>query len=406
MSAAAEDSGKKRKKEKKDKKEKKKKGKKGDAAAAAEQPAAAAGEPEPAAAPAKKRKTGADGAAAEGQQQNGDAQQGGDAQQPAGQQQQQPAKSGGTTDGNASDGGYISSGREGTAARAFQRVKADEWLNQKGSWDNSYEGTFGRNGWGWKAQEVLGKVRRLGGTGDWAAQGAVCCGVGRRASLACIASLHRRHGRLPCRLCFARALVRRRSCQGAMQAGGKGRTCMPWCATHAHLPPHRRAAPVARVRRCGARTSGTRRRRRSGAATRAGRSTLTPAAPTSLSRTTSRCPADAEWTMSRPGASGARAERMAPSRQPAAKAGFEALTAPAFKTWRHGAAVRAVRALALCAFIAAAPCPPLHPPVTLPPCKSQRRVATWHAWLCSMLVLNLHLPSFPISRQGRAEHLG
>lgn len=92
-------------------------------------------------------------AAAEAQQQ------GGDAQQQAGQEQQQPAKSGGTTDGNASDGGYVSSGKEGTAARAFQRVKADEWLHKKGSWDNSYEGTFGRNGWGWKAQEVLGKVR-------------------------------------------------------------------------------------------------------------------------------------------------------------------------------------------------------------------------------------------------------
>ena len=50
-------------------------------------------------------------------------------------------------------------GRQGTAAKAFQRVKADEWLNKKGSWDNSYEGTFGQAGWGFKAQQILGQVR-------------------------------------------------------------------------------------------------------------------------------------------------------------------------------------------------------------------------------------------------------
>ncbi|KAL6763959.1 hypothetical protein V8C86DRAFT_3022592 [Haematococcus lacustris] len=47
----------------------------------------------------------------------------------------------------------------GTAARAFQRVKAEEWLGKKGSVDNSYEGTFGEAGWGYKAQQVLGAVR-------------------------------------------------------------------------------------------------------------------------------------------------------------------------------------------------------------------------------------------------------
>lgn len=47
----------------------------------------------------------------------------------------------------------------GSAAKAFQRVKADDWLGKKGSWDNSYEGTFGAAGWGFKAQQVLGKVR-------------------------------------------------------------------------------------------------------------------------------------------------------------------------------------------------------------------------------------------------------
>jgi len=47
----------------------------------------------------------------------------------------------------------------GTAAKAFQRVKADDWIGKKGSWDNSYEGTFGQAGWGFKAQQILGKVR-------------------------------------------------------------------------------------------------------------------------------------------------------------------------------------------------------------------------------------------------------
>jgi len=47
----------------------------------------------------------------------------------------------------------------GTAAKAFQRVKADEWIGKRGSWDNSYEGTFGQAGWGFKAQQILGKVR-------------------------------------------------------------------------------------------------------------------------------------------------------------------------------------------------------------------------------------------------------
>lgn len=48
--------------------------------------------------------------------------------------------------------------REGTAAKAFQRVKAEEWINKRAAKDNSYKGTFGSSGWGAKAQEVLGKV--------------------------------------------------------------------------------------------------------------------------------------------------------------------------------------------------------------------------------------------------------
>ena len=49
--------------------------------------------------------------------------------------------------------------RKGTAAKAFQRVKADEWLNSKAARNNSYEATFGNQGWGAKAQEVLGQVQ-------------------------------------------------------------------------------------------------------------------------------------------------------------------------------------------------------------------------------------------------------
>ncbi|PRW59918.1 Nucleolar and coiled-body phospho 1 [Chlorella sorokiniana] len=134
-------------KKKKEKKEKKK-GKKEEAAAAADE------EPAATAAPAKKRKTdviaeqqAAAAADDEAAQQAAEPQAGGEEQE-----------AGGAT-GGRSDGGYGSSGKEGTAAKAFQRVKADEWLDKKGAWDNSYEGTFGRNGWGWKAQEVLGKVR-------------------------------------------------------------------------------------------------------------------------------------------------------------------------------------------------------------------------------------------------------
>jgi len=47
----------------------------------------------------------------------------------------------------------------GTAAKAFKRVNAEEWLGKKGSWDNSYVGTFGQDGWGYKAQMALGQVR-------------------------------------------------------------------------------------------------------------------------------------------------------------------------------------------------------------------------------------------------------
>ena len=42
--------------------------------------------------------------------------------------------------------------------RAFQRGKAEEWLGKKGAWDNSYQATFGNDGWGAGAQAILGQV--------------------------------------------------------------------------------------------------------------------------------------------------------------------------------------------------------------------------------------------------------
>ena len=51
----------------------------------------------------------------------------------------------------------------GAGARAFQRVKAEEWLGHKAARDNSYQATFGSGGWGAGAQEVLGRVR----TASW-----------------------------------------------------------------------------------------------------------------------------------------------------------------------------------------------------------------------------------------------
>ena len=43
--------------------------------------------------------------------------------------------------------------------KPFQRVNNEEWLGKKGSWDMTYEAAFGEKGVGWKAQEVLGKVK-------------------------------------------------------------------------------------------------------------------------------------------------------------------------------------------------------------------------------------------------------
>ena len=41
----------------------------------------------------------------------------------------------------------------------WPRVNAEEWMGKAGSWDNTYEGTFGEGGVGWKAQSVLGQVK-------------------------------------------------------------------------------------------------------------------------------------------------------------------------------------------------------------------------------------------------------
>jgi hypothetical protein len=46
--------------------------------------------------------------------------------------------------------------------RSFRRVKSEEWLGKKGSMANSYEATFGNEGWGAKAQQVLGQTRGKG----------------------------------------------------------------------------------------------------------------------------------------------------------------------------------------------------------------------------------------------------
>ncbi|KAK9803655.1 hypothetical protein WJX72_008580 [[Myrmecia] bisecta] len=75
------------------------------------------------------------------------------------------AKEAATSNGNGSDAlkssGKDASNGEGaaTGSRAFQRVKAEEWLGAKGSWDNSYRAQYGEDGYGLKAQEILGQVR-------------------------------------------------------------------------------------------------------------------------------------------------------------------------------------------------------------------------------------------------------
>ncbi|PSC68366.1 Nucleolar and coiled-body phospho 1 [Micractinium conductrix] len=153
--AAAPESGKKAKKAKKAKKRKAEEAAATKAAPAGEQQQeqqqqAAVAEEAEAAQPAKKKRKTEGGAVAAEQQA---------AEPQADEEQQNGGGEGGGEGGEGSDGGYVSAGKEGTAARAFQRVKADEWLDKKGAWDNSYVGTFGQNGWGWKAQEVLGKVR-------------------------------------------------------------------------------------------------------------------------------------------------------------------------------------------------------------------------------------------------------
>jgi hypothetical protein len=38
-------------------------------------------------------------------------------------------------------------------------VTRAQWLDKRGAVDNSYEGTFGQTGWGFKAQQILGAVR-------------------------------------------------------------------------------------------------------------------------------------------------------------------------------------------------------------------------------------------------------
>ena len=48
--------------------------------------------------------------------------------------------------------------KDDNGKRPFQRVNAEEWLDKKGSWNNSYEANFGSRGWGAGAQAILGQV--------------------------------------------------------------------------------------------------------------------------------------------------------------------------------------------------------------------------------------------------------
>jgi len=38
-------------------------------------------------------------------------------------------------------------------------VDVDQWMGKKGSWDNSYMGTFGAGGYGAGANQILSRVR-------------------------------------------------------------------------------------------------------------------------------------------------------------------------------------------------------------------------------------------------------
>ena len=60
--------------------------------------------------------------------------------------------------GHRNASGLQSNGSGGTGAKAFQRVKDDEWLGKRGSWSNSYADTFGEAGWGAKASATLQQV--------------------------------------------------------------------------------------------------------------------------------------------------------------------------------------------------------------------------------------------------------
>ncbi|KAK9839972.1 hypothetical protein WJX74_001316 [Apatococcus lobatus] len=53
----------------------------------------------------------------------------------------------------------VSHSKSPGGGRAFQRVKAEEWIGKQGAINNSYQATFGEEGWGAKAQQVLGQVR-------------------------------------------------------------------------------------------------------------------------------------------------------------------------------------------------------------------------------------------------------
>ena len=166
--------------------------------------------------------------------------------------------------------------RRGTAHKAFQRVKAEEWLDKTGAHDNSYKATFGSSGWGAKAQEVLGQVRHP------------------------LITVHEVSGvqqiivhaqRFPMNMDQPSTLDRVTGCGLDASQTRFSSICACMCGMPAGLQPELTGLTTA-CRRSEARISGMRRQRRSGAPTAAALLT-TPSIQSSLTAMMSRaeCPA-------------------------------------------------------------------------------------------------------------------
>ncbi|CAM9502858.1 unnamed protein product [Ectocarpus fasciculatus] len=68
---------------------------------------------------------------------------------------------GDNANGGGSTGKKSTGGKSRTQGEAFKRVQDEQWVGglKKGFDDNTYEGTFGQGGYGFKASEKLSKVR-------------------------------------------------------------------------------------------------------------------------------------------------------------------------------------------------------------------------------------------------------